>query len=325
MRAPASLALLAVLIFSVTTCCCFAQEPPPTFARAAFSPDGKTIAFSHGVEQSCFIYLASLLNGKAHRLTAAKSGCETDPAFSPDGKFLVYSSANAWKAKSNLYTVPVSGGTPLLIYSGELDAMHALWAGDDLILFAGAQMFGDFDGITRPAPHHFDVYSIPASGGAATALTASKFYDMAGIALAKDGRKLAFPTMSDDGERFQIYDLRDMKVPKMLLSPDIPKSPDKTFVTEPAFAPDGNSLYFTAAQHGTDGKYSYSVFRFSLISTEVNQIEDATGVNDNVCISPDGKTIFYLNWQGRSTTNELRRLDMKTKKSTTFDIKFPPS
>ena len=101
----------------------FPQAVMPYYGDAwpTFSPDGKSIAVFLGEEGRYGDYwVLPSQGGKALRLTTdlAEGGA---PAWTPDGNFLVVSSART--GSMNLWRVPVSGGVPEALTTG---------AGDDL-------------------------------------------------------------------------------------------------------------------------------------------------------------------------------------------------
>ena len=101
----------------------FPEAVMPYYGDAwpTFSPDGRSIAVFLGEEGRYGDYwVLPSQGGKAVRLTTdlAEGGA---PAWSPDGNFLVVSSARS--GSMNLWRVPVSGGAPEALTTG---------AGDDL-------------------------------------------------------------------------------------------------------------------------------------------------------------------------------------------------
>lgn len=84
-----------------------AQENPLWMRYPAISPDGKTIAFCYKGD----IFLVSSEGGRATQLTTHPA-YDSRPVWSPDGKTIAFTSAR--DEGLNLYTVPVSGGTPTL-------------------------------------------------------------------------------------------------------------------------------------------------------------------------------------------------------------------
>ena len=92
--------------------------------QPAWSPDGKRIAFVsiadrqgetcfHECEASGEIYVADANGEHAKRLTKSEAN-DTSPAWSPDGKEIIFSSdrSNPQNHQVELYVIPASGGAP---------------------------------------------------------------------------------------------------------------------------------------------------------------------------------------------------------------------
>ncbi len=80
-------------------------------SNAAFSPDGRTIAFSAQYAGNTDVYVVPVEGGPLTRLTW-HPGADLVQTFSPDGKSVLFSSPRAvFSARfTQLFTVPVSGG-----------------------------------------------------------------------------------------------------------------------------------------------------------------------------------------------------------------------
>src|SRR5262245_38343510 len=87
-----------------------------TLANPAFSPDGRTIAFSADYDGNVDVYLVPTAGGPPKRLTW-HPGADVVQGFTPDGGNVLFTSArNVFTNRfSQLFTVPVTGGveTPL--------------------------------------------------------------------------------------------------------------------------------------------------------------------------------------------------------------------
>lgn len=68
----------------------------------AVSPDGKTLAVAYMKGKTGFIYMISMETGVASRLTDAKAGKESSPAFSADGRLLWHIHTSPIKQASEL-------------------------------------------------------------------------------------------------------------------------------------------------------------------------------------------------------------------------------
>ena len=89
---------------------CGSAEPrQATFSRTIFTPDGTAIVFPFTLGETCFLSKADIATGANHRVTKASSGCESDPAFSPDRKALAYMRAPRRGARAALMVAKPDG------------------------------------------------------------------------------------------------------------------------------------------------------------------------------------------------------------------------
>lgn len=88
--------------------------------RAAFdwSPDGKTIAFTHTITPSqddwasSSLSLVDVASGKVRSLVNSKAS-ETSPLYTPDGKLITYLASDqpvGWGGMKSIFTIPANGG-----------------------------------------------------------------------------------------------------------------------------------------------------------------------------------------------------------------------
>ena len=83
----------------------FSTETPRWLRQNAISPDGKTVAFVYQGD----IWLVSSAGGEAVQLTTYGAH-DTEPVWSPDGKYIVFASYR--EDQKDLWAVPVGGGSP---------------------------------------------------------------------------------------------------------------------------------------------------------------------------------------------------------------------
>src|SRR2546428_9332818 len=97
-----------------------------TVGSFAWSPDGKSIAFDHGINSdpanggSADISIVSAADGAIRKLVT-QSGPDSNPVWSPDGSRIAFTTAMAnpdyFYANSLIATVVASGGSPTVLTS----------------------------------------------------------------------------------------------------------------------------------------------------------------------------------------------------------------
>ena len=146
---------LLVVIFGSTVS---AQEPI-RFARSpAVSPDGKIVAFSYLGD----LWTVDVKGGEAQHVTMHEKH-DYNPVFSPDGKWLAFSSNR--HGQYDVFIVPVKGGRPKRLTHDSADDHVTGWSPDGQhILFMSARQ-SDF-------PPRIEFYSVSINGGQAKRISA---------------------------------------------------------------------------------------------------------------------------------------------------------
>ncbi|MEI6079607.1 MAG: DPP IV N-terminal domain-containing protein [bacterium] len=122
---------------------------------AAWSPDGKTIAFTMSKEENPNIYMVSV-EDKEPSLLIKNIGLNVEPDFSPDGKYIVFSSSKS--GNPELYKFELATGQQTrLTFSRYYNSSPAWSPMGDMIAFAGLDNpFG-----TRS---YFDIFLVSPTG-----------------------------------------------------------------------------------------------------------------------------------------------------------------
>ena len=127
-----------------------------------WSHDGASLIFNSGGR----LHRIAVAGGEPQAIdTGFATRCNNDHGISPDGARLVISDQTQGDRKSRIYTLPITGGTPKLITEAAPSYWHG-WSPDGKTLAYCAERNGEFD-----------IYTIPAGGGAENRLTNAKGLD----------------------------------------------------------------------------------------------------------------------------------------------------
>lgn len=93
---------------------------------ARYSPDGSRLAFHHQVGDTARIAVLDLGTGVVHAVTGG--GLHYYPAWSPDGRWILYTAAPLGGSQYDLLAVEVETGRRLDIVTTDADERHGVWA-----------------------------------------------------------------------------------------------------------------------------------------------------------------------------------------------------
>lgn len=130
------------------------------FEAPNWTPDGSALVYNGGGK----IYQVPAEGGVPQPVSTGDVRCNNDHLVSPDGKLLAVS-GSVGRGQSRIYIVPITGGTPRLVTGKAPSYLHG-WSPDGRTLAYCASRDGEFD-----------IYTIPAGGGAETRLTTAPGLD----------------------------------------------------------------------------------------------------------------------------------------------------
>jgi Tol biopolymer transport system component len=210
------------------------EDSPADDVQPAFSPDGTQIAFRSSREDGG-LFVMGATGESARRLTTFG----WNPAWSPDGKKLVFASEPISldpfdrPTKSALWTVEVATGELVRLAGG--DAVQPSWSPSGHRIAYWGLMEG---GGQR------DLYTIPAAGGEAEAVTRDEAVDWSPV-WSPDGKHLYFS--SDRGGSMNLWRVPvDDRSGKTEGPPEPVRAP-AAFVAHVSFSRDGRRLVYASS------------------------------------------------------------------------------
>jgi tricorn protease len=249
---------VAVLFVSLTT---FAQNAQPSFSTGtapitafepAISPNGAEIAFVSGGD----IWTVPSAGGEAH-LLVAHPATESRPLYSPDGKYLAFTSARTGNGDVYVLTL-MTGELNRLTYDDSPERVEA-WSPDSKwIYFSNGA--NDISGMN-------DIYQVRVSGGTPMPVTADRYVNEYNAAPAPDGKSLAFVAHGMEPSQWwrnghahidetEIWQVKDgaSGTPKYEM---LVKGGAKQLW--PMWSEDGRTLYYTSDRSGTENLWAHSI------------------------------------------------------------------
>ena len=292
-------------------------------SRPRWSPDGQSLAFISTRGGKSQVWILPLSGGEARQLTsisteadgvvwAAKSGsllftsavypdCADDECNRQRLEEAEKSKVKArlihellfrhwmdWRDDryTHLFWVSARGGAPRDLTPGAFDAPTFFLGGPDGYAISpdGTEVCYTSNRTGHPAwTTNNDLYLVPASGGEARDITQDNPGSDASPQYSPDGRYIAYTSQARNGYesdllRLRVYDRQTRAIK------DLTQGFDE-WVTAFAWAPDSNTIYFTAPEQGEQ-----PIFRTSVSNRKVEKVMG--GFNDELQAAADGKLVF---------------------------------
>jgi eukaryotic-like serine/threonine-protein kinase len=210
-------------------------------------------------------------------------GLEDEPCFSPDGKFLAYTTDE--RGNLDVVVQPLSGGEVIRIAGSDADEAEPAWSPDGAkIAFVSARDHGGRLGVALNVStleqylnaKFGDIFLVPALGGAA-------------VKLVEDGY---YPSWSPDGKRIVFMSNRDGALSLWVISADggVPTRLTKggSIDYQPSWSPDGKWIAY--------GSGAVRAFNLRVVAADSGVPRELTtefGYVTRPAWSADGRTIFF--------------------------------
>jgi hypothetical protein len=243
-----------------------------------WSRDGKLIFNSKGR-----LWRIPAAGGEPQTIdTGFATRCNNDHGISPDATQLVISDQSQADRRSRIYTLPIGGGTPKQITEAAPSYWHG-WSPDGRTLAYCAERNGEYD-----------VYNIPATGGAEKRLTTTQGLDD-GPDYSPDGQFIYFN--SDRTGKMHIWRMKiDGSQQEQVTS-------DEWNNWFPHPSPDGRWLVFLSYEPDVKGHPENKDVMLRLLSLQTGKIEvlarlfGGQGTINVPSWSPDSRSLAFVSYQ----------------------------
>lgn len=231
-------------------------------------------------------------------------------AWSPDGRQVVLTTNLT--GRLNLWKVAAAGGWPIQLSQSDDRQYSATWSPDGKWIVYEQDKGGD---------EIFDLYAIPADGGAPVNLTNTPVISETGARFSPDGKAVVFgykPKVAPVND-LALLDWQTRKVRKLT------EEADKNYSWEgPVWSADGHTIYAsrTRVDFADADIYSIDVASGQKLNLTAHQGSLVFLLTD---VSPDGRTLLVTSNQ-KGGFNNVALLDVATKKFTwVTDLKWEAS
>jgi acylaminoacyl-peptidase len=291
-----------------------------------WSPDGSQLVYVSNRDGSPQIYRRWLDTGQTARLTNLPSA-PAGLAWSPDGKWIAFTAHVAEKPRhiiempkapegakwaapakvidqlpyrfngagyrkpgyTHLFVVPADGGAPRQISHGKFEhggsfafASPPVWTPDGKHILLSANRHADHD----RDPLNTEVYDFAVADDTVKALTSRHGPD-GDPAISPDGKRIVYVGFDDKYQGYQVRKLYVMNrdgTGARLLSGSFDRD-----VLSPRWSPDGQGIYFLAAEHGNTGFYFLTLDgSLRKLARNIGSSTSAYGINAAFSVARDG-------------------------------------
>jgi Tol biopolymer transport system component len=242
---------------------------------ARFSPDGRAVAFSSVRSGAAEIWLAAPDGSSPRQLTHRSGRLQGSPRWSPDGRHIAFDFEGE-DGRCSIHTIDADGASSRRLTLGPGDQNEPSWSRDGRFVYFAARPAGAQD---------FDVWRIPAAGGAEERIT-------------RNGGGTAFESI--DGKT--LFFMRRVSEPSPLLALPLAGGPEREIAKcVVGFAVGPAGLYSLECSDGEQAFEQAPVFLRDPATGRGRLLGKLDQAVRGLTVSPDGKTILFTKLVGEGS------------------------
>ncbi len=240
----------------------FTGTPGPFNTRIAF------VSKSGGALKEVFY---SLLDGSEKNQVTNNRSINLSPAWSPDGRTLLYTSYR--EGQRNLYLYDLASARETRIGERNGSSIGGKWSPDGQTIAVAFERGGNTD-----------LYLLDRSGKLLRRLTEDKGIDVS-PAWSPDGNRLAFVSNRSGSPQVYIMDVAGANVRRLTYSGSYNTSPD--------WSPKGDRIAYTGRVSGR-----FQIFTIGVQGGDPQQLTSGSGDNEDPSWAPDGRFLAFASNRG---------------------------
>ena len=291
----------SAVLFTLCATILFAAGPQPYFSEPSLSPDGSEIALVSGGD----IWTVPSRGGAA-RLLISNPATEFAPHYSPDGKYLAFSSMRT--GNGDVYLLTFATGELKRLTFDDSSELAEGWSPDSRWVY--------FSSSARDISGMNDIYRVSREGGTPMQVSADRYTTEYFAAPAPDGRTLAFTARGMAGTQWWRKGHSHLDESEIWLrhegTPAVYERVTEGGTKEawPMWSHDGKSLYYMSDRSGAQ-----NIWHRPLAGGAARQITKFTGGRVVwPSISADGRAIVF------ERDFRIWKLDLKTGEAAPVEI-----
>jgi hypothetical protein len=201
-----------------------------------------------------------------------------DPAWSPDGKQLVFAAQSKTDGRWGLFLSDAQGGTSQALLESDLEMQMPAWApdGNSLLFQRWLEQSQNLDS---------EIFSVKRDGSGLSQLPGSPAFDGAARP-SPDGRQVVFVSQRDNNQDIYVMNADGSDVRRLTRHPGVDTDPD--------WSPDGQWIVFASSRGSPTGKNNYHLYTMSPDGTNQCQLTRGESLEWHPTWSPDGQWIAYI-------------------------------